>query len=276
MELIRDGGPGADRTALSQAAVFAVGYALAQTLLDAGVRPVAVVGHGVGELTAAAIAEALSLAEAARLVALRGALMQELPDGGGMLAVCADPDEALDAAVGEPEVYVGAINAARATVLSGRLDALARVREVLAEKGLSSRFLAVGHAYQSPLMERVVPQLRAAAGELSGSRPRVAYYSTVYGRQWAEPLGADYWAQQVASPVRFAQAVRQMLSRNAPTHVVEIGPKAVLTPFVRRIGGAAGPRCLPVCSGPETDVVGLAGVLSALDAGPLGEDAMMW
>ncbi|WP_265566827.1 acyltransferase domain-containing protein [Streptomyces hygroscopicus] len=275
-EVILSGGPDIDRTALSHSAVFAVGYALAETLLDAGVRPVAVVGHGVGELTAAVTARALPLAEAAQLVALRGQFIQDLPDGGGMLAVCADPDEAADVIAGEPEVYIGAINAARATVLSGRLDALARVRDALSAAGLSSRFLSVGHAYHSPCMNPVAPRLRALARRFPGSPPAVAYYSPVYGRQWTERLGADYWAVQVTSPVRFAAAVRRMLSQDMPTHVVEIGPRPVLTPFVRRIDGAAGPRCLPVCRGPETDVVDLAGVLSALDAGPLAEDSMMW
>jgi acyl transferase domain-containing protein len=104
----------------------------------------------------------------------------------------------------------------------------------------------------------------------------VGYYSTVHGRRWGEPLGADYWARQVTSPVLFADAVRRMLSQDSPTHVVEIGPRPVLTPFVRRIGGAGGPHCLPVCRGPESDMVDLAGVLSALDAGPLAQDTTMW
>jgi hypothetical protein len=50
---------------------------------------------------------------------------------------------------------------------------------------------------------------------------------------------------------------------------VEIGPRVVLTPFLRRMGGTDGPTCLAVCRGPESDAVDLAGVISALDAGPL-------
>ncbi|MFH8349835.1 acyltransferase domain-containing protein [Streptomyces sp. NPDC018045] len=269
------GGPVRHRGALPPPAVFAVGYALARTLLDAGVRPVAVVGHGVGELVAAVVAEALPLAEAARLAALCGACTRRLPAGGGMLAVCAEPGEALGAA-GERGLYVGAVNAARATVLSGRFDALARARDALAAQGVAGRLLATGHAYHSPLMAPAVPHLRArAAGSLS-DRPRTGYYSTVYGRRWAAPLSADYWAELVTSPVRFAEAVRWMLSLEAPTHVVEIAPQAVLTPFVRRIGGAAGPRCLPVCHGPGAGVVDLAEVLSALDVRPLTEGAGRW
>lgn len=101
-ELILSQDPGIDRTSLSQPALFAVEYALARTLLDAGVRPVAVLGHGLGEFAAATVAEALTPGHAARLVALRGAFMQRLPDSGGMLATCADPYEAAEVAASEP------------------------------------------------------------------------------------------------------------------------------------------------------------------------------
>ncbi|GHF22024.1 acyltransferase domain-containing protein [Streptomyces morookaense] len=269
-------GPDTEDTALSQSALFAVGCALAQTLLDAGVRPVAVLGHGMGELAAAAVAGAVPFADAARLVVLRGASVQRLPEGGGMLAVCVGPYEAAEAAACEPGVSIGAVNAARATVLSGTLDGLGRVRDRLARDGVLSRFLPVRYAFHSPLMEPVVPELRAAAEQFGGAVPRLPYYSAVYGRQSAEPLGAAYWAQHITSPVRFADAVREMLHRHAPTHVVEIGPRPVLTPFVRRIGGPEGPRCLPVCQGPQSDAVDLAGVLSELDAGPLAESTVRW
>jgi len=271
-ELILGQDPGIDRTALSQPALFAVEYALARTLLDAGVRPVAVLGHGVGEFAAATVAEALTLGHAARLVALRAAFMQRLPDSGGMLATCADPYEAAEVAAWEPGVSIGAVNAARATVLSGDLEGLARVSVRLADAGISSRLLPVGHAFHSPCMADAVPGFTAAARRAPGAPPRVPFYSTVYGRQLTEPLGAAYWARQITSPVRFAEAVRRMLDRHTPTHVVEIGPRAVLTPLLRRIGGADGPRCLAVCQGPHSDAVDLAGVLSALDAGPLAED----
>ncbi|MEU6223715.1 acyltransferase domain-containing protein [Streptomyces sp. NPDC047042] len=271
-DLILSQDPGIDRTSLSQPALFAVEYALARTLLDAGVRPVAVLGHGLGEFAAATVAEALTPGHAARLVAMRGAFMQRLPTNGGMLATCADPYEAAEVSASEPGVSIGAINAARATVLSGDLDGLARVSDRLADAGISSRLLPVGHAFHSPRMEAVVPGFTAVAGRFPDVLPRVPFYSTVYGRELAEPLGAAYWARQITSPVRFAEAVRRMLAQLDPTHVVEIGPKAVLTPLLRRIGGADGPRCLAVCHGPESNAVDLAGVLSALNAGPLAED----
>jgi len=272
-ELILDGDPRVHQTALTQPALFAVGYALAMTLVEEeGVRPVAVLGHGIGELAAAVVAGALALDDAARLVCCRGAFMQYLPSGGGMMATCASPFEAADAAADEPLVTIGAVNAARATVLSGPVEGLERVRERLASVGIASTFLAVQHAFQSPLMAPVTPRFEEAARHVTGGRPELPYYSTVYGREYDEPLGTAYWTAQITTPVRFADAARRMLAQQGPSHVVEIGPRAVLSPFLRRIAGDRGPACLAVCRGPESDAVHVAGVLSKLNAGPLSEN----
>nr|WP_272922554.1 acyltransferase domain-containing protein [Streptomyces sp. SID5785] len=272
VELMLGDSPAVHETELTQPVLFATGYALAATLLEEGVRPVALLGHGVGEFAAATVCGALSLPDAARLVAARGALMQQLPSGGGMMATCADPFEAAEAAAAEPGVSIGALNAARATVLSGDLPGLRRASGRLGERGISSAFLKVTHAFHSPLMEPVAPLLEEAARRLPARTPTVPFYSTVYGRRYDAPLDAGYWGRQVTSPVRFADATRALLTEQRPTHVVEVGPKAVLLPFVRRMGGRSGPRCLAMCRGPRTNAVDLAGTLSALDAGPLAED----
>jgi [acyl-carrier-protein] S-malonyltransferase len=258
------------RTALTQPALFAVGYALARTLQEAGVRPVAVLGHGIGEFAAATVADALTLADAARLVSMRGAFMQCLPPGGAMMAICVTPYEAAELIAAEPAVGIGAINAARSIVLSGDVAALERIEARLAERGVRCGYLAVSHAFHSPLMRPVVPKLDVVLRRLPGAAARLPFYSTVYGRLATEPLYAQYWSEQITAPVRFADAARSLLAQQTPTHVVEIGPRAVLIPYLRRMsGGSRGPVCLPVCQGPGSDAVDLAGVISALDAGPL-------
>lgn len=271
VDMILSGDERIHQTAFTQPALFAVEYALARTLEEAGVQPVAVLGHGIGEFAAATIAGALALPDAAKLVSLRGAFMQYLPSGGGMMATCAAPYEAAELTATEPGVGIGAINAAKATVLSGDVDGLERIRLRLAADGISSRHLQVTHAFHSPLMEPMLPKFEVVARRLPGGAPRVPYYSTVHGRFTAEPLYAPYWTEQITSPVRFADASRQLLAQQAPTHVVEIGPRVVLTPFVRRMGGTNGPVCLAACQGPQSNAVDLAGVLSALDAWPFAD-----
>jgi acyl transferase domain-containing protein/acyl carrier protein len=270
VELILSGDPRICRTALTQPALFAVEYALARTLEEAGVGPVAVLGHGLGEFAAAAIAGALTLADAAKLVAMRGAFMEYMPPSGGMTAVPITSYEAAELIATEPEVGIGAVNAAKAVVLSGARAALDRVEARLSQRGVRFRHLSVSHAFHSPLMTPMVPKFEAVLRKMPGAAARVPFYSTVRGRLATEPLYARYWTEQITSPVRFADAARGLLAQQAPTHVVEIGPRAVLTPYLRRLGGGTrGPVCLPVCQGPASDAVDLAGVISALDAGPL-------
>lgn len=269
VDLILSGDARIHQTAFTQPALFAVEYALARTLEESGVCPVAVLGHGIGEFAAATVAGALTLESAAQLVSLRGAFMQYLPSGGGMTATCAPAYEAAELLSGEPGVSIGAVNAAKATVLSGEIAGLERVQEKLAARGIAATPLKVTHAFHSPLMAPVLPRFEQVARRLPGGAPRVPFYSTVRGGYTGEPLYSPYWSLQITSTVRFADAARQLLAQQAPTHVVEIGPKAVLTPFVRRMGGSRGPVCLAMCRGPESNAVDLAGVLSELDAGPL-------
>ncbi|QGV77484.1 acyltransferase domain-containing protein [Streptomyces ficellus] len=269
VDLILSEDPRIHLTAFTQPALFAVEYALARTLETSGVVPVAVLGHGIGEFAAATVAGALNPADAAKLIAMRGAFMQYLPSGGGMMAACVSPYEIAELVVAEPGVGISAVNAARATVLSGEVAGLERIEAELATRGIKCRHLPVGHAFNSPLMEPVVPKFEAVARRIPAGTPRVPFYSTVLGRLATEPLYASYWTEQLTSPIRFADAARGMLGQQTPTHVVEIGPRPVLGPYLRRMGG---PACIPMCPRPDSDAVDLAGVISALGAGPLAAE----
>ncbi|WP_240135216.1 type I polyketide synthase [Streptomyces sp. MUM 178J] len=254
-ETILAGDPAVHRTGLAQPALFAVEYALARTLMELGVRPVAVVGHSVGEFAAAVVAEALDLADAARLVAVRGTLMQRLPEGGGMLATRARPAEAAALVADEPSVGVAALNGPGSTVLSGDLTALGRVRARLEERGLACTPLTVSHAFHSPLMAPVLRDFEEAASRVTSGRPRLPFHSTVRGRLLApgEDLDAAYWTEHIASTVLFEAAARSLCAqRPAPTHLVEIGPKPVLCGLFRRIAASRDLPALAVCRGADS------------------------
>ncbi|WP_267241969.1 type I polyketide synthase [Streptomyces sp. PR69] len=224
------------RTGLAQPALFAVEYAMAGALADAGITPSCVIGHSIGEFAAACTAGALDAADAARLVARRGALMDALPDGGGMLALPLDAAEAGRLLHGRPRLGLAAVNGPDRTVVAGDLTELAALRAALAERGVTARPLDVSHAFHSPLMLPVVDAFRRESAHVAPRTPGLPFYSTVHGRLSAadEPLDADYWAQQITSPVRFADAAAELLAAG-PTHIVEIGPRAVLTPLLARL-----------------------------------------
>lgn len=253
------------QTGFTQPTMFAVEYALAATLLDAGVRPVAVIGHSIGEFAAAVVAGALSLDDAALLVAVRGAYMQYLPSGGGMLAVRAAPEQLEQFVRREAKVGFGAFNGPRATVLSGDLGALERIQDELAALNVLARPLQVSHGFHSPLMQPMLQRFARVASRVPPRAPKLPFYSTVRGRRLLnEALGALYWTEHISAPVRFAQATQRLLAEQGLDTVLEIGPKPVLAKLIKAMAGDDGPACVPVCRSEDTDAAALAALIADL------------
>ncbi|HET8643694.1 MAG TPA: type I polyketide synthase, partial [Pseudonocardiaceae bacterium] len=224
-------GDGLDGTGLAQPALFAFEVALARLLQSWGIRPAAVAGHSVGEIAAAHVAGALSLSDAARLVAARARLMAALPPGGAMVAVDAAEDDVRPLLV--DGVELAAVNGPAAVVISGDEEPVAAVAAKLAALGRRTTRLRVSHAFHSARME---PMLAAFERELAGltcGSAQVPMVSTVTGERIGPAELADpaYWVRQVRSPVRFADAVRAVRALG-PTRFVELGPDATVAPMV--------------------------------------------
>ncbi|GAA2139627.1 type I polyketide synthase [Kitasatospora kazusensis] len=263
-DLILSGDELVHLTRYTQPALFAVGYALARTLGELGVAPALLLGHSVGEYAAAVTAGVFGLPEAARLIAARGALMQALPIGGGMLSVQAPAADLRELVDGEPLVGVGAVNGPQQTVLSGDLKALDRLAGLLAGRGVQTRRLQVSHAFHSPLMAPMLDRFAEIAQQVGGGVPQLPLYSTVRGRVLRdEPMDAAYWVEHVGAPVLFAEASERLFDA-APTHVVEIGPKPVLNGLVRRLRPPAGLRTLHPAQGEDPGAAGLLELLASL------------
>ncbi|MFE7974834.1 type I polyketide synthase [Streptomyces shenzhenensis] len=274
-DLILTGDDAVHSTRWTQPALFAVGYALGRTLTELGVHPGMLLGHSVGEFAAAVLARALPLDGAARLVAARGALMQELPAGGGMLSVRAARADLAAWIEPEPLVGVAAVNGPTATVLSGDLAALERIGAAIAAEGITTRRLQVSHAFHSPLMRPVLARFAEIADEIGGTVPEIPVYSTVRGRVLdGEAMDAPYWVEHIGATVLFADAAEALLAAD-PTHLVELGPQPVLSGMVRRLdrpaAGAGPAHVLPV-HGPESAGRDLAEALAALYRGGVEPD----
>ncbi|WP_373195853.1 type I polyketide synthase, partial [Mycobacterium marinum] len=217
-------------TEFAQPALFAVEVALYRLLESWGMRPGLVMGHSVGELSAAHVSGVLDLADAALLVVMRGRLMQALPGGGVMYAVQAGEQE-LRPLLGE-QVSVAAVNGPGSVVLSGAREAVSVVVDRLAAQGRRVRRLAVSHAFHSVLMEPMLEQFRAVADEVYAGRPAIPVISNVTGQLVAEDYGsADYWVRHIREAVRFADSVCFAHSAGA-TRFVEVGPAGGLTSLI--------------------------------------------
>jgi acyl transferase domain-containing protein/thioesterase domain-containing protein len=223
------------RTEITQPALFALEHALARLWMEWGVRPAAMLGHSIGEHVAACLAGVFSLADACRLVAARGRLMQQLPPGG-MLAVPLPEEEvvALLAATGE-ELSLAAVNGPRACVVSGPAAAVAALREELAGRDLETRLLHTSHAFHSAMMEPAVEPFAAVVSGVALSPPRIPFLSNVTGSWITAEMATDpaYWARHLRATVRFADGLGALLGEGSPA-LLEVGPGRALASLVRQ------------------------------------------
>ncbi|GGA98259.1 type I polyketide synthase [Allosediminivita pacifica] len=221
-----------DRTRYTQPALFAFEYALAELWASWGVEADIVIGHSVGEFAAACLAGVMRFEDALDLVAERGRLMDELPEGGAMLSVAA-PEDAVRALLGD-EADVAAVNAPDQTVVSGARDALDRFAELLTDRGIDFRWLPVSHAFHSRLVDPALDAFEATASGISFGAPNRRLISNLTGRSvGAETIGRPaYWRRHMRDPVRYAEGAAE-IARLGATVLVEIGPQPVLTTLAR-------------------------------------------
>jgi acyl transferase domain-containing protein len=216
------GSPGAellDHTTYAQPAIFALQVALFETLKSQGLAPDVLTGHSIGEISAAHLAGVFSLADAAKLVAARGRLMGALPEGGAMLALEATEQEAQEAIAGkESEVSLAAINAPKATVLSGAEEPLKDIAAQFQEQNRKTKDLSVSHAFHSPLMEPMLDEF--SASPKSQSSPTQPASRLPQSRPPTPPTGSPTCARRCALQMPSPPSTRRApapTSSSAPT-----------------------------------------------------------
>jgi amino acid adenylation domain-containing protein len=222
------------QTAVTQPALFAVEYALARLWMDWGVRPAAMIGHSIGEYVAACLADVFSLEDGLRLVAARGRLIQELPEGA-MAALPLSEEEARRRLAAYPELSLAAVNSPRACVVSGPSAAVEELSERLRGEGLEIRRLHTSHAFHSAMMEPVLDAFASLVRGVDLRPPRLPYLSNLTGT-WVTPEQATdpaYWVHHLREPVRFAEGAGELFRRPGPI-LLEVGPGRTLATLARQ------------------------------------------
>jgi acyl transferase domain-containing protein len=222
-----------DETGYTQPVLFAFQFALTALWRSWGVVPSVVMGHSLGEYSAACAAGVFSLSEGLALVSERSRLMQSLPPGGAMAAVFASEAVAREAIEGYgDQVSIAAKNSPGETVISGAEKAIEEITAKLESGGVRSRRLTVSHAFHSPLMGPILDRFDAAAERYNYKPSQVPVISNLTGAH-VERFTGRHWREHLAAPVDFEGGMKSLAAQGA-TAFLEIGPSATLIAMGRR------------------------------------------
>ncbi|MFE1261703.1 type I polyketide synthase [Streptomyces albogriseolus] len=262
-----------ERVDVLQPASFAVMVGLAAVWQSVGVEPDAVVGHSQGEIAAACVSGALTLEDAARVVALRSqAIAERLAGRGGMASVALNEAEAVSRLERWADrVEVAAVNGPSSVVIAGDAEALDEALDTLEDQGVRVRRIAVDYASHTRHVERIRDTLADALAGIGAQAPAVPFYSTVTGA-WVEDAGVldgAYWYRNLRGQVGFGPAVAELVRQGHGVFVEVSAHPVLVQPITETVydtdtdtgtGTATG-------TGDVTDVV-VTGSLRRQDGGP--------
>ncbi|RPA66384.1 acyltransferase domain-containing protein [Gordonia oryzae] len=225
IDVIRSGAPisGIDRI---QPVLTGLQLALTQLWRAHGIVPDAVIGHSMGEAAAAVVAGALSVADGLKVIATRSRLMRRLAGQGAMALIELDAPAAHELVAGYADVTVAVLASPRQCVIAGPPEQVDAVVARVATQDRLARRVEVDVASHHPIIDPVLPDLRAALADLTPRRPHLPLLSTTL--ETGEPtFDADYWCANLRNPVRFASAVAQAGADHGV--FVEVSPHPLLT-----------------------------------------------
>lgn len=220
------------RTSIALPALFVIEYALAKLWFSLGIQPTIMIGHSLGEYTAACLAGTFSLEDALSLVALRGQLFERLPKGA-MLSV-ALPEAELQFIL-DKNLSLAAINGPSLCLVSGSVEAIREAEERLTKKGIEFQRLFIDVAAHSPLVEPILDEFVKYVKKLRLQPPKISWISNLSGHLITarEATDADYWARHLRQTVRFADGLGHALKQSECV-LLEVGPGRSLASLARQ------------------------------------------
>ncbi|HET9875433.1 MAG TPA: type I polyketide synthase, partial [Mycobacterium sp.] len=226
-EVLAEGRPVAG-DAQVQPVIMGVQLALTALWRCYGVTPDAVLGHSMGEVSAAVVAGALSLADGLKVIAARSQLMSRQAGQGGVALLELDAAGAEAVIADYPDVSLAGYLSPRQTVIAGPPDQVDAVIAAIAAKERFARRVNMEVASHTAFMDPILPELHAALTGLTPQTPTITFLSTVTEDPQPTPaLDADYWVANVRQPARLSQAITT--AGNRISTFVEISPHPILT-----------------------------------------------
>ncbi|WP_052360694.1 type I polyketide synthase [Oceanobacillus manasiensis] len=219
-------------TDIAQIALFVVEYAMSRLLMSWGIRPSGMIGHSIGEYTAASLSGVLSLEEAIRLVMERAKLMKSMPRGS-MLSVNAS--ESILTPLLSKGIYLSAVNSPEQCTVSGTEEAINAYKDKLAENQLSFTKVHTNHAFHSPLMAEAKKSFEQVCSSVPFGTPRIPYIANLTGEWMTEEdaVSPSYYGNHLQECVKFEEGLEKILSDDKAI-LIEVGPGHTLSTFVRQ------------------------------------------
>ncbi|MFG2905898.1 type I polyketide synthase [Kitasatospora sp. NPDC048286] len=228
-----------ERVDVVQPVLFAVMVSLAALWRSYGVEPSAVVGHSQGEIAAAAVSGALSLEDAALVVALRSQAIIELSGLGGMVSVPLPVESVRELLSGREGISIAAVNGPSSVVVSGDAGALDELMEYCTGQEIRARRIAVDYASHSAHVERIEARLAELLAPVAPRVPEVPFHSTVTGELIdSASLDGAYWYRNLRQTVEFGNIIEALLA-SGHSQFVEVSAHPVLTVGIQEAIDAA-------------------------------------
>lgn len=223
-----------ERPSVQLPALFATEYALAQLWISFGLAPAALVGHSMGENTAACLAGVMTLKDALGLVALRGRLFERVAPGG-MLSVNLAPD-ALRELLGN-ELSLAVINGPELCVASGPREAIEGLEKTLREREIDFKRIHIDIAAHSALLEPILADFHAYLRSIPLAAPQIPFVSNRTGTWITAEQATDpeYWVAHLRGTVHFSACIRTILEDGSRL-LLEVGPGNTLASLTRLHG----------------------------------------
>ena len=201
--------------------------ALTELWRNYGTTPDAVIGHSMGEVTAAVVAGALTMADGLRVIATRSRLMSRLAGQGAVALVTLDAEATAALIADYPGVSLAVYSSPRQTVVAGPPAQVDAVIAAAMDQGRFARRVNMEVASHTALMDPILPELHSTLADLVPSTPAIPFISTIAQEGVTPTFDADYWVANVRQPVRFSQAITAAGAEH--TMFVEISAHPMLT-----------------------------------------------
>ncbi|WP_108867382.1 acyltransferase domain-containing protein [Aquimarina aquimarini] len=220
-----------------QMTLFAYEYAMYKIWQSKGIKPKAVIGHSIGEITASCVAGVFSLEDAIKLTCKSGEFVETLTKKGQMVAVQASELEVVPFLQGyKKTVGIAVINSAIQTVISGAPESLKEIMKRLEEKGYEAKKLRISHAFHSPLMLPALKSYTEVLASIQKNEPKIKLVSCISGKvAGKEVCKSQYWIEHLLGSVKFLSAWQQLKQLDIDT-LIEVGPNPILLGIIEQYG----------------------------------------